>query len=285
MSEPDLIEIKNALCEVARKAGALIRERSGRVSFDDKKNAVDLVTEVDKAVEDLVAMDLKAKFPEYKFMGEETYVPGQTVLTDDPTFIVDPIDGTTNFIHFFPYSCISLGFAHRKQPVVGVVYNPFLDFLYTGVKGHGSFLNGEELPLRPASPLSLQKGLLGIEWGSERSGHNYKIKTATFDNLAKETSEGGAFAHGFRSMGSAAMNLCSVAAGTLDCYWEGGCWAWDVCAGWIILEEAGGRMVSGNPGHWNATVDGRVYLAVRGGDHQEQFIKDFWSHVPGKLMY
>ncbi|ANB13027.1 inositol monophosphate 1-phosphatase INM2 [Sugiyamaella lignohabitans] len=286
-SSIDLVLIKDTLVQLAHEAGELIRSKSGNVTFDDKKNAVDLVTEVDKAVEDLVSTKLRARFPSYQFMGEETYVPGKTVLTDEPTFIVDPIDGTTNFIHYFPYSCISLGFAIDKKPVVGVVYNPFLNLLYTGVKGSGSYLNDEKLPLRNSSakPLSLQGALVAIEWGSERTGKNFEIKTQTFSSLAKDKSEGGAFAHGFRSLGSAAMNICSVAAGNLDCYWEGGCYAWDVCAGWIILEEAGGRMFGGNSNQWETEVDSRVYLAVRGGHGQEEFVKDFWSHIPGELSY
>lgn len=246
---------------------------------------MDLVTEVDKAVEVLVSTSLKEKYPHFKFVGEESYVPGQTIITEEPTFIVDPIDGTTNFIHFYPNSCISLGFTLNKIPQVGVVYNPFQELLFTGVKDQGSFLNGERLPLRPSSALKLQNALIAIEWGSERAGPNFKIKTETFTSLAAETESGGAFAHGFRSVGSAALNISTVATGSLDCYWEGGCYAWDVCAGWIILSEAGGRMVGGNPDEWNTPVDSRVYLAVRGGEDQEKFIEEFWSHIKGKLEY
>lgn len=285
MSCPDLNTVRDALIAIAKEAGQIIHERTGNVTFDDKKNGVDLVTEVDRAVEEMVGSRLKAQFPECQFMGEESYVPGQTKLTDEPTFIVDPIDGTTNFIHQFPFSCISLGFSYKKAPVVGVVYNPHLDHMYVGVKGQGSTLNGQSLPLRPQSPLKLQSALAAIEWGADRTGSNYRIKLDTFNSLAKDRSEGGAFAHGFRSLGSAAMNICNVAAGTLDCYWEGGCYAWDVCAGWVILSETGGMIVSGNKGEWNPALDSRVYLAVRGGDNQKEFIEEFWSHVQGHLEY
>lgn len=281
MSEPNYTEIKNTLVEVALKAGNVIKSKSGKVEFDDKKNGVDLVTEIDKAVEALVSTELREKYPNYQFMGEESYKPGDT-LTDEPTFVVDPIDGTTNFIHFYPFSCIALGFAHHKKPVAGVVYNPFYDQMYTAVKGQGAYLNKEKLPLRPYGPLKLQGALAAIEWGAERSGHNFDVKTNTFTQLARED---GAFIHGFRSLGSAALNICSVAAGNVDCYWEGGCWAWDVCAGWIILEEAGGKMVSGNPGDWHPAVDSRAYLAVRGGEGQEQFVTDFWNNIEGTLEY
>lgn len=287
MSSIDLEQVKNTLVDVAKTAGDLILERSGKVAFDDKKNAVDLVTEVDKAVEVLVNKELKSKYPDFEFMGEESFVPGKTILTSSPTFIVDPIDGTTNFVHFFPHACISLGLAIDKKPVVGVIFNPFLNQLYTGVKGKGSYLNGEKLPLRSPSSLNLQGSLCAIEWGSDREGHNYESKLATFRSLSASVDQGGAFVHGFRSMGSAALNLGAVAAGVCDSYWEGGCYAWDVCAGWVILEEAGGRMVSGNKGEWSPSVTNRVYLAVRGASDADQrkYVEGYWSHLQGDLHY
>ncbi|KAK9381628.1 uncharacterized protein V2V93DRAFT_367437 [Kockiozyma suomiensis] len=284
MSESiDLLEVRDFLVKLAYEAGELILSKTGKTGFVDKANSVDLVTETDAAVEKLVGEKLAEKYPNFEFMGEESYVPGETKLSEKPTFVVDPIDGTTNFIHSFPFSCTSLGFTVNRIPVVGVVYNPFLKLMYTGVKGHGSFLNDEPLPLRKSfSNLTLQNALIGIEWGTQRSGPNYKCKVDTFNKLAAED---GGMIHGFRSLGSAAMNICAVAAGQLDAYWEGGCYAWDVAAGWIILSEAGGRIVGGNPGIWDPSVDQRVYLAVKGDEGTEQFIKDFWDSIVGTLEY
>ncbi|KAK9476322.1 hypothetical protein V1514DRAFT_337178 [Lipomyces japonicus] len=285
-SDINLLEIRDFLTELAYEVGKLITSNTGKTTFDDKANAVDLVTETDAAVERLVADRTKARYPEFDFLGEESYVPGVSKLTDKPTFVVDPIDGTTNFIHSFPFSCTSLGFTINREPVVGVIYNPFLDWLYTGVKGHGAYLNKtQKLPLRKppvGSKLTIQNALIGIEWGTQRSGNNYQVKTETFKKLAAEQ---GGFAHGFRSLGSAAMNISAVAAGQLDAYWEGGCYAWDVCAGWVILSEAGGRIVGGNPGQWEPAVDERIYLAVRGGDGSDEFIEGFWDSIEGKLDY
>lgn len=281
----DFAAIRDDLIEIAKLLGATILSKSGTVSFDDKKNSVDLVTEVDKAVEAQVTEILTERYPDFIFMGEESYVLGKTVLTDKPTFIVDPIDGTTNFIHRFPNACISLGLAINKEPVVGVIYNPFLNQLYAGAKGLGSYLNGQRLPLAPNSrSLSLQGSLCAVEWGADRDNENYRIKLETYDNLAKKD---GGYVHGFRSMGSSALNLCLVASGALDSYWEGGCYAWDVCAGWIILNEAGGVMVSGNPGPLETTLTSRVYLAVRGAskEQQDKYIEDYRSHFAGKLEY
>ena len=224
-------------------------------------------------------------------MGEETYTPG-TRLTDAPTFIVDPIDGTVNFVHSFPNACISLGFAVNRRPVVGVVYNPFTKTLYSAIEGKGAYLNQKQkLPLKGerVEPLKdLSHALIGVEWGSDRSGQNWDTKFRTFEKLAKTKETGGAMVHSMRSMGSAALNLCAVAAGVLDLYWEGGCWAWDVCAGWVILTEAGGMVVGGNPGEWDGQIDGRKYLAVRGsprGEGQKEIIEELWSNIQGRFDY
>ena len=220
-------------------------------------------------------------------MGEETYKPGDQ-LTSKPTLICDPVDGTTNLVHSYPYISISCGRAIDRQPVVGVVYNPFNKTLFSGIKGKGSFLTDPfhdhaRLPLMEPEPLALDKALVAVEWGSDRTGHDYDTKVKTFRNLCASKEDNGAMVHGIRSFGSAALNLCGVAAGHLDAYWEAGCWAWDVCAGWVILAEAGGQIVDANRGNWDPKVDGRRYLAVRKGQGQEEFIKEFWSHVAADL--
>ncbi|KAJ9235599.1 hypothetical protein DTO169E5_6054 [Paecilomyces variotii] len=289
---PDLQEIHDFLVDLAFKAGKTINSALPTVSStDSKKNSSDLVTEYDRAVELQVSTALKEKYPEYDFHGEETYDPAHP-LTDAPTFIVDPIDGTTNFVHGFPSVCISLGFAIKRTPAVGVVFNPFTQTLYSAIRGKGAYLNKTtKLPLKGANiePLQgLSNSLIAVEWGSDRSGQNFETKVRTFEQLGKSREEGGAMVHSMRSLGSAALNLCSVAAGTLDLYWEGGCWAWDVCAGWVILSEAGGIMVDGNPGEWTAKLDSRRYLAVRGspnGEGQKELVEEFWSHVQGRMDY
>ncbi|WEW59450.1 inositol monophosphatase family protein [Emydomyces testavorans] len=289
---PNLQEIHDCFLELAKKAGEMITGAKPLINAaESKKNSSDLVTETDRAVEQMVSTALKGKYPDYKFMGEETYQPGSR-LTNAPTFIVDPIDGTVNFVHGFPNTCISLGFAINKKPVVGVVFNPFTNALYSAIRGQGAFLNQKtRLPLKgdTVEPLSgLSNALVGVEWGSDRSGQNWDTKIRTFENLGKTREQGGAMVHSMRSMGSAALNLCAVAAGYMDLYWEGGCWAWDVCAGWVILTEAGGIMVDGNPGGWEAEVDGRQYLAVRASKNREgqkAIVEEFWSHIKGRFSY
>ncbi|KAH8689794.1 hypothetical protein BGW36DRAFT_389756 [Talaromyces proteolyticus] len=272
---PNLREIHDFLIDIAAEAGKVITTSLPRIdSTGSKKNSSDLVTEYDRAVETMVSQRLKAKYPTYEFHGEETYSPDRP-LTEKPTFIVDPIDGTVNFVHGFPSSCISLGFAVNRKPLVGVVYNPFTDTLYSAIKGQGAFLDRDTpLPLKgnQLEALSgLEKALIALEWGSERSGSNWETKVRTFENLGKTP-----------------LNLCAVASGTIDLYWEGGCWEWDVCAGWVILSEAGGLMAGGNKEDWDPAIDGRAYLAVRpspNGQGQKEIVQELWSHIHGHLTY
>jgi myo-inositol-1(or 4)-monophosphatase len=213
-------------------------------------------------------------------------------------------------VHSYPYVSISLGLSIDFTPYIGVVYNPFTGQLYTGIKGHGAFLTTtfpgqptseprriEQLPLRQSQKLGgVQNAQLAVEWGTDRSGNDMAVKSNTFARLARSHEGNGAMVHSLRSFGSAALNLCGVASGGLEAYWEAGCWAWDVCAGWCILAEAGGVMVGANPEEWQASLEGRRYFAVRGdGEEKEnkggleisvgqsQFIEEFWGFVEGKF--
>jgi myo-inositol-1(or 4)-monophosphatase len=235
-------------------------------------------------VEAFIRERLKRKYPTFAFIGEESYKAG-VAITDQPTFIVDPIDGTSNFVHLFPAVCVSIGFVIEKQPTVGVVYNPFREELWTAVKGHGAFASrpdGEmqKLPLVSTPLQGLGPACIGIEWGSDREGPNFELNLRVFATLARTTTTGGRFVNSLRCTGSAAITICRVAAGQQDAFWECGCWAWDVAAAWCVLTEAGGVMVDGHPGEWNPRIDNRRYLAVRpatGG--QREFVEEFWSVI------
>ena len=205
--------------------------------------------------------------------------------------------GTTNFIHGVPYVSVSIGFTVAKHPTVGVVLNPFTSELYTGILSKGSFLtklssdltepiSKTKLPLYPPQPLDLHSSVIAIELGYDRSGNNLDVKFSTFKTLA---SQQGGMVHGLRSYGSAALNMCQVACGYIDGYWEGGAWEWDVCAGWVILQETGGFVVNGNPEEgYEGDLCGRAYLAVRSGqteDESKQWVKDFRNCMGGTLEY
>ncbi|KEF59356.1 uncharacterized protein A1O9_04200 [Exophiala aquamarina CBS 119918] len=315
----DLSLLRDRLVSIALEAGRVITgatPSTSSTSTGTKKNTADLVTETDQAVEAFISSKLSTLYPTFSFLGEETYQPGMK-LGREPTFVVDPIDGTTNFVHRWPYVSVSLGFAVDRIPTVGVVYNPFTRRLYSGVRGQGSFVadvpdsatvsNRQKLPLKPLEPLAgLASSLIAIEWGSDRSGPNWAVKCSTWARLGASKDEGGAMVHSARALGSAALNLCAVAEGSIDAYWEGGCWAWDVCAGWVVLTEAGGGIVvDGNPpsrsgnanaqparqdgddaSAWRIPVDHRKYLAVKGATAgQREFVEEFWSYVQGEMVY
>ncbi|KAK6543398.1 hypothetical protein TWF694_000145 [Orbilia ellipsospora] len=287
MTLAELTQIHDFLIELALRGGQMMLDANPSASTSgSKKNSVDLVTDTDKSIEKMVLTNLKYKYPNYDLLGEESYIPGRK-LSDNPTFICDPIDGTINFVHGVPNVCISLAFVIKKIPVVGVVYNPFQNRLFTAIKGKGAFLNRtERLPLRDSmEPLpGLNKALVAIEWGSERKGNNWDVRTKTMVKLA---SQGGTMCHSVRCQGSAALDMCGVAAGYLDVFWEGGCWAWDVAAGWCILTEAGGIVADANPGNWKPTVEGRRYLAVRSAPAEDQIavVEELWDTMEGRFEF
>lgn len=136
-------------------------------------------------------------------------------------------DGTTNFVHGFPFACISIGLIYKKRPYLGVILNPFIDWLYYGAKGQGSYLVKSggpplKLPLSAPRPLpSLSQALIAIEWGSDRGKLPMEVRSNSFVKLAGDGDqiEGGKMAHSLRSMGSAALNFAAVASGSLDIYW------------------------------------------------------------------
>ncbi|GAA5987101.1 hypothetical protein JCM5350_003759 [Sporobolomyces pararoseus] len=298
LSESDLDRIHSFTIALAKKAGEMILEGSSRRNQQGatlgqpeiKKNRVDLVTEVDQAVEAFIKSEISREYPKFKFIGEESFAGGERVdLTDEPTFIIDPIDGTTNFVHAIDFVCCSIGFCYKQIPVIGVIYNPFLDKLYSARKGQGAFLNESiRLPFShpaPPPPLeSLGDAVVGVEWGSDRSKRVIEKKGNSFMKLAGDGKEvkGGKMVHSLRSIGSAALNYAFTAAGQLDMYWEIGCWSWDVCAGTIIAREAGAK-VYGRGGKEFEPQDlmGHHFFVVRamegGEEAQNKIAKEFFE--------
>uniref|UniRef100_UPI00358E8217 inositol monophosphatase 1 isoform X2 n=2 Tax=Myxine glutinosa TaxID=7769 RepID=UPI00358E8217 len=222
---------------VARQAGVVIREAiKGEKQVMVKSSMVDLVTETDQKVEKLIINYLKQQFPTHSFIGEESVADGQGCsLTNNPTWIIDPVDGTTNFVHGFPFVAVSIGLAVNKKVEVGVVYSCVADKMYTARKGHGAFCNGR--PLKVSKVTELSRSLLITEMGSSREPESMAIRMENIHNLVCIP------CHGIRQLGSAALNLCSVAAGEAEAYFEFGIHCWDMAAGVLLVEEAGGVIV------------------------------------------
>lgn len=220
--------------QAGRDAGELIRKAWDRARTIEHKGAVDLVTETDKECEALVLGQLKEAFPSHRFIGEEEtaamgFIPE---LTDEPTWLVDPVDGTTNFVHRFPFCCVSIALAVNSKVVVGVVYNPILDELFHAKDKAGAFLNGRAIHCSEAT--DLKSSIFITELGTRRDKEYMDAVFSRMKMLAEHT-------RGMRSCGSCALNLCSVACGRADAYYEIGLGGpWDMAAGSKILEEAGG---------------------------------------------
>ncbi|KAI1078368.1 hypothetical protein F5B20DRAFT_226556 [Whalleya microplaca] len=282
------LDLENVLCslvEVIREAGnVILSAHPSATGHACKKNSTDIVTETDKAVEALISQRLQHRHPSVAFVGEETYKNDLTI-TDIPTFVVDPIDGTSNFIHRFPDVCISIALVVNRLPTIGVVYNPFQDELWSAVKGCGAYTQragGEmqKLPLSSTPLRGLQHACIGLEWGSDREGPNFELNLKVFTTLARTVKTGGKFVNSLRFSGSAALAICRIAAGQQDIFWECGCWPWDVAAAWCILLEVGGIVVDGHPGNWHPAVDNRRYLAVRAAPYgQREIVEEFWSVI------
>ncbi len=213
----------------AREAGKLLRDNvdaRGEVMF---KGVVDLVTHFDRKAQDLIFGHLAAAFPNHAFLAEEEL---SRKGTSRFRWIIDPLDGTTNFSHTFPVFCVSIALEHEGRTVLGVVYDPMRAELFEAVRGGGAFLNGSRI--RVSGIRDLGKSLLA-------TGFPYDVRTSRFNNVE----EFKAFivrAQAIRRCGSAALDLCYLACGRFDGFWEMKLRPWDVAAGAVIVEEAGGRI-------------------------------------------
>lgn len=197
------------------------------MAIDTKSGVTDLVTEYDKKIQQELAMGLKKILPEAKFIGEEG--SNDELTGDGYAFVVDPIDGTTNFIKDYHMSAISVALLKGKEVVAGVIYNPYLDEMLYAIKGQGAFLNGKRISVS-SQPLS--NGL--VLFGS--SPYDKKLFEKTLEILSEYFYK----ALDVRRSGSAALDLCSVACGRAELYFELQVSPWDFAAGKLLVEEAGG---------------------------------------------
>jgi myo-inositol-1(or 4)-monophosphatase len=221
-------ELETAI-EAAHRAGAFLREHYGKLQTVSFKGPIDLVTEIDRQVETMVAGLLLEAFPVYGFFGEE----GAAARRAGPaTWIVDPLDGTTNFAHAYPLFAVSIALEVQGETRLGVVYNPLLDELFTAEKGAGARLNGR--PIQVSAAASLAEALVA-------SGFPYDAWSNPADNT-REWSRSVKQVLSPRCDGCASLDLCHVAAGRLDGYWEIDLQPWDMAAGALIVTEAGGMV-------------------------------------------
>lgn len=248
MNQQEVKELKKILYD-AIKAVTLgrkvLQSYYGRVRHVEEKFQAGLVSEADRESEKTIAGFLKNLYPSIEFLGEESFAagihPDYKPLTKGQRWILDPLDGTTNYIHQFPIYCISLGLERDGEIVVAVIDMPELGETYTAVKGGGAFVNGRQLHVSKTS--SLRESFLATGFfGENIPALEEQLKI--FSSIVRKS-------RGIRRAGAAAYDLCQVARGVFDGYWERNLGAWDSAAGILLVQEAGGIVTNyeGEPFH------------------------------------
>lgn len=250
----DLEAVKRAGIGAAFKAGDVLRSRLGKITEINKKGEIDLVTEADLESEKAVIDFIKRKFPDHSILAEES---GEDRRVSGAEWIVDPLDGTTNYAHGIGIFSVSIAFALNGEIVVGVVLNPVTGELFAAERGKGAELNGEKIGVSGTKEIS--DSLLV-------TGFPYNLKTILdvlmprFENCLKA-------ARGVRRLGSAALDLCFVACGRFDGFWEQNLKPWDTAAGTLIAREAGGLVTDFSNRAYS--VDKNEILATNGKIHEQ----------------
>ncbi len=240
--------------KAARAGGEVLKSFWGKLAEIEEKNPGDLVTEADRQAEAAIVQVIRQELPEHNILAEES---GAVHQQNTPyLWAIDPLDGTTNFAHQFPFFAVSVGLLINGQPKVGVVYAPFFEELFAGAEGLGATCNGK--PIHVSSTASLERSLLVTGFAYDRT----KVRDNNYAEFCHFTH----ITQGVRRAGSASVDLAYVACGRLDGYWERGLSVWDIAAGVVLVREAGGLVTAYN----GAEVD--VYsgklLATNGHIHQ-----------------
>jgi len=219
--------------QTARDAGRLLAERFGRKIEITNKSEIDLVTESDLASERLIIDRIKTYYPRHSILAEESGAsnPHDQARQSDWLWIIDPLDGTTNYAHSYPCFCVSIALEHRGLLEVGVVYDPMRDEMFAAERGRGASLNGRRITV--SRTMNLASALLC-------TGFPYDVRER--NDFARHFANFIMHARGVRRDGAAALDLAYVAAGRFDGFWEEGLKPWDVAAGVLLVEEAGGRI-------------------------------------------
>lgn len=246
-----LKEVVNKICSLVRECGkVMLNADREKMAIDIKSGVADLVTEYDKGIQEQLKVGLKSILPDAKFIGEEG---SSDKLTDEGyAFIVDPIDGTTNFVKDYHMSAISVALLNGKEVVAGVVYNPYLDEAFYAIKGEGAFCNGKRISV---SSQPIDKAL--VIFGS--SPYDKSLFPKTIEVLSEYFYK----VLDIRRSGSAALDLCCIASGRADLFFELQISPWDFAAGKLLVEEAGGVVTTldGKP----LSFEGKTSILAKNG--------------------
>ncbi|HSM86357.1 MAG TPA: inositol monophosphatase family protein [Candidatus Limnocylindrales bacterium] len=251
--------------QLAREAGALLMSYFGKVSIEYKGEA-DLVTQADRASEKLIAERIRRQWPDHDLIGEEG---SRNETGSDYRWYVDPLDGTTNFAHGYPVFCVSLGLDYKGERLAGVIYDPTRNEMFAAGKGKGATLNGASIHVSMTSRLA--ESLVATGFPSHKRHKNPNIHF--YHQLTLRS-------HGVRRAGSAALDLCYVACGRYEAFWEFNLNPWDTAAGVLLVQEAGGTVTNFNGGPF--TIDSRQVLASNSLLHDE-LLREFQNIFQGRV--
>lgn len=251
--------------ELAREAGSLLMSHFGKVAIEYKGD-VDLVTVADRSSEALIVGRIRKEWPRHDLMGEEG---SRQETGSDFRWYVDPLDGTTNFAHGYPVFCVSIALEHKGERIAGVIYDPTRDEMFAAEKGSGSRLNGQ--PIHVSRTRRLAEALVATGFPSHKRHRNPNIHFYHQITLRS---------HGVRRAGSAALDLCCVACGRYDAFWEFNLNPWDTAAGVLLVEEAGGKVTNFSGGPFE--ISSREVLASNVLLHDE-LLTEFKNIFEGRV--
>ena len=251
----------DTLKQIALEAGEIVREGYHSHKEVSHKGVVDLVTEFDLKTETFIINQLKEAFPGYRLVGEESH---RGTYHYEKAIYIDPIDGTTNFVHGIPHLAISLGVWEAGEPVLAVVYNPILEELFWAVKGEGAYCNGERLEVSMQDKLQNALIATGFPYAKVNAGIEYRWVIDSMTNLLPHIQD-------IRRLGAAAVDLCYLAQGKVEAFYEIDLKPWDVAAGILIVQEAGGEVSNVDGERYN--FDDKSIVASNGRVHTQLLTK------------
>jgi len=270
-TKEELDSVLAVAIDASRAAGEIIIGNAGGAEVTERKaNSRDLLTVVDPLCEKTIRDKVSEIFPEHSFLGEEDVPPGKEASaaaldrllneSNEWLWIVDPIDGTTNFVHGMPLCMPSVAVAYKGEVVVGVIYDPHREEMFTAMKGQGAFMNGEAIEVG-------QQEVIGdavVAMGSPPAAESLEMSLKGVKVLMPKVRT-------IRMLGSAALMLAWVANGRLTCYWEYDLSSWDIAAGALLVTEAGGKFtdLAGNPSFPSSNLRARKMIATNGKVHDE----------------
>lgn len=248
----DRAALRETALIAARGAGRIQKERARTRVAVEKKGAADIITEVDRECEAFIVAVIRSRHPDHGVLGEEG---AQQEGRGEYLWIIDPLDGTKNYAHGYGKSCVSIAVAARGEPILGVVYHPRADELFVAEAGAGATLNGQPISVSPIPELGSAMVASALTYDGRQADKRQLARLCRVLEAAEAV----------RSDGCAALDLCDVACGRLEAYFERGIQSWDIAAGGLIVREAGGQISAFNGGPFD--LFGREICATNGRIH------------------